>query len=369
MEDLDSYSQEALDLLKRLISTQSFSKEEDQTAELISDFFTQKGVKIKRVQNNIIAYPKDFNSNLPSIWLNSHHDTVKPNTGYTLDPFSPIEKDGKLYGLGSNDAGGCLVSLMATFLYFYEKEIPVNLILIASAEEEISGKNGISSIIEQLPACDVAIVGEPTLNMAAVSEKGLMVIDAITYGKSGHAARNEGVNAIYEALDDLETIRGFEFQKESPFLGKSKVTATVIQAGEQHNVVPNQCKFVLDVRLTDAYSLEDAFIELSSKLRSELTPRSMRLQPSFLPEDHLIQKVLDKLCIEKYGSPTLSDQALIPYPSVKIGPGDSARSHMADEFIYVEEISSGITNYVKILEMYFNLLKSKSHEALAKGQN
>lgn len=360
MKNSKEYAEEALELLKRLIEIPSYSKNERETGDLLARyFFTTRGIKMERYQNNIIAFPKYFDSAKPTIWLNSHHDTVRPNPGYTRDPFEATIKAGKLYGLGSNDAGGCLVSLIATFLYFYEEQIPVNLILIASAEEEISGSNGISSIISKIPACDLAIVGEPTTNKAAVAEKGLMVIDAISYGKAGHAARDEGVNAIYEALDDLQTLRSFEFQKISPHLGKSKVTATIIQAGEQHNVVPEQCKFTLDVRLTDAYTLEEALEELRAALKSTLTPRSMRLHSSFLSEDHTMFEVLNKLGIDQYGSPTLSDQALIPYPSIKIGPGDSARSHMADEFIYVKEIAAGIKNYVQILEKYFQLLKSK----------
>jgi acetylornithine deacetylase len=281
---------------------------------------------------------------------------VKPNSGYTKDPFQAIIQDEKLYGLGSNDAGGPLVSLTAAFVHFYEVDLSFNLIMIASAEEEISGKNGIASVIDQLPPCELAIVGEPTLMDMAVAEKGLMVIDAKIHGKAGHAAREEGINSIYLALDDLQKIRDFEFQKVSQFLGKTKVSATVIHSGQQHNVVPELCEFVMDVRVTDAYSLEEALAELKSTLSAELAPRSLRLQSSHVPNGHLILKVGEQLGLKTYGSPTLSDQALIPYPSVKIGPGDSARSHSADEYIYLNEIQKGIEGYIKILETYSEML-------------
>ncbi len=356
MKEHIELAQEAVQLLKKLIETPSYSKEETGTALLIEDFLKSKGIETHRSGNNIWAFANPFDKELPSIWLNSHHDTVKPNSGYTKDPFAAIEEEGKLYGLGSNDAGGPLVSLIATFLYFAGKTFPFNLLLIASAEEEISGQGGISSIISQLPECELAIVGEPTLMKVAVAEKGLLVIDAKVKGKSGHAAREEGINAIYLALDDLDEIRNFEFRKTSPFLGRTKVTATIIHAGTQHNVVPDLCEYTLDVRVTDAYTLEEAFEELKSSLHAELTPRSMRLQSSQLPGDNLMNRVIEDLDLETYGSPTLSDQALIPYPSVKIGPGDSARSHTADEFIYLNEVQSGISGYIKILETYSNLL-------------
>ncbi|MDN3204478.1 M20/M25/M40 family metallo-hydrolase [Algoriphagus sediminis] len=358
MKDFEPYSKDAIELLKSLIKTPSFSREESKTGDLIEDLFNKKGVQIQRIGNNVIALPKVFNPSLPCIWLNSHHDTVKPNSGYTLDPFDPIVKDGKLFGLGSNDAGGALVCLIQTFFYFYKKDLPVNLILVASAEEEISGAGGISLVIEKLPKCDLAIVGEPTLNKAAVAEKGLMVIESTVGGKSGHAARDEGINAINEALEDLITLKDFKFKRVSPLLGESKATTTIIQSGSQHNVVPDTCTYTIDVRVTDAYSLEEALDELRKILKAELKPRSIRLQPSKLPERHLMQKVLDDLTIEKYGSPTLSDQALIPYPSVKMGPGDSARSHTSDEYIFLEELEEGIKNYVRVLETYIDLLRN-----------
>lgn len=347
---------DAVQLLTQLIEIPSYSKEESSTAEVIEEFFTARDIEVHKSGYNIWAFANPFDKNKPTIWLNSHHDTVKPNAGYTKDPFLAITQDGKLFGLGSNDAGGPLVSLMAAFSHFYGQELPFNLIIIASAEEEISGKNGIASVIDQLPPCNLAIVGEPTLMHMAVAEKGLMVIDAKVHGKAGHAAREEGINAIYLALDDLQKIKDFEFKKTSQFLGKSKVSATVIHAGQQHNVVPDLCEFVLDVRVTDAYSLEEALEELKGSLSAELTPRSMRLQSSHVPEGHLILKVGEQLGLKTYGSPTLSDQALIPYPSVKIGPGDSARSHSADEYIYLNEIQKGIEGYIKILDTYADLL-------------
>ncbi|MCL6260556.1 M20 family metallo-hydrolase [Aquiflexum sp. TKW24L] len=352
---LQSLFEDALSLLVSLIETPSLSREEDKTGDLIGGFFAQRHIPTQRKGNNIWVYNKNFDPSKPSILLNSHHDTVKPNSGYTNDPFQAITAEGKLYGLGSNDAGGCLVSLIGAFCYFYEKEIPYNLILTATAEEEISGKNGIESILSHLPEMELAIVGEPTLMQMAVAEKGLLVIDAIVKGKAGHAAREEGENAIYKALDDLNTIRNYQFQKVSPYLGKTKVTATIIQAGSQHNVVPDQCTFTLDVRVTDSYTLGEAFEELKSILNADLVPRSSRLNSSKVPEGHKIIEVGKSLGLQMYGSPTLSDQALIPYPSVKMGPGDSARSHTADEFICIEEIKEGIQGYITLLEKYFHI--------------
>lgn len=351
---------ESIQLLKNLIETPSFSKEEQGATSLITDFFTSKGIQTQHAGNNIWAFAKDFDPKKPTIWLNSHHDTVKPNSGYTRNPFQAVVEDGKLYGLGSNDAGGALVSLIATFLFFSEEAIPFNLLFIASAEEEISGPNGISSLIDILPACELAIVGEPTLLEAAVAEKGLLVIDAKVKGKAGHAAREEGVNAINLALDDLMVIKNFEFDRISSLLGKSKVSTTLIHAGSQHNVVPNLCEFTMDVRITDAYTLEEAFEELKINLDAELVPRSFRLQSSHLPPDHRMYEVIRILGLKSFGSPTLSDQALIPYPSIKIGPGDSGRSHTADEFIFLADIQEGISTYIKILQTYSKLLNQSS---------
>ncbi|TFV97717.1 M20/M25/M40 family metallo-hydrolase [Algoriphagus kandeliae] len=352
MDNFEPVTEECIQLLQELISIPSFSKKEEETATAISKFLIKKEIDFERFGNNIIAYAKSFDATKPTVWLNSHHDTVKPNKAYTRDPFSPDIEDGKLFGLGSNDAGGPLVSLLGAFLILKDKELPFNLIFIASAEEEISGKKGISLVLEHLTEPELVIVGEPTQMKMALAEKGLMVLDCEVIGKPGHAARNEGINAIYLALEDLEKVKNFEFKKVSPYLGKSKVTATIIQAGSQHNVVPDLCTFTLDVRVTDVYTLEEALEELQNSLSAKLVPRSLRLRSSKTPEDHPIIRASAKCGMETFGSPTLSDQALIPYPSVKIGPGDSARSHSADEFIYISEIEKAVVDYVVLLEKY-----------------
>jgi len=358
---MEALKAEAIALLKQLISIPSFSKEEGETAAVIANFLAKKGVVPQRQGNNVWAYLTPFDSNRPTIWLNSHHDTVKPNTGYTKDPFSAEEQEGKLFGLGSNDAGGPLVALIATFCHFLGKDLPFNLLLVASAEEEISGSQGISSLISVLPPADLVLVGEPTQMRLAVAEKGLLVLDATIKGKAGHAAREEGVNSIYLALNDLEKVKAFKFSKVSSLLGPTKVSCTVIHAGEQHNLVPELCRYVLDVRVNELYSHEEVLAELKAELSAELIPRSMRLRSSSLPEDHLLQEVGKSLGLETFGSPTLSDQALIPYPSAKIGPGDSARSHTADEFIFTQEVRDGITTYISILETYASLYLQTKH--------
>lgn len=343
--------EEAISLLKSLIGTPSLSREEDRTARLIKEYFESKNIKVHRKDNNVWVWNKGFTPSKPTLLLNSHHDTVKPNQGYTKDPFAAQVEDGKLYGLGSNDAGGALVSLIATFLHYYEQEeLPFNLVFAGTAEEEISGRDGIESILPQLGKVDLAIVGEPTLMQLAVAEKGLMVLDCIAHGKAGHAARDEGENAIYKAMKDIHWFRTYQFEKVSDALGKVKMNVTQISAGSQHNVVPDQCHFVVDVRVTDAYTLEDTLEIIRDQVNCEVKPRSVRLQPSGIAPDHPIITVADKLRIQKFGSPTLSDQALMPFPSVKIGPGDSARSHTADEFIYLKEIEEGIEGYIRILE-------------------
>ena len=349
---MEALKSEAITLLKQLIAISSFSKEEEGTAEVIQQFLINKGASPQRQGNNVWAFASPFQPELPTLWLNSHHDTVKPNTGYTQDPFSPIEKEGKLFGLGSNDAGGPLVAMIATFCYFIGKDLPFNLLLIASAEEEISGTNGISSLLDILPPAELVLVGEPTQLRLAIAEKGLLVIDGSVTGKAGHAAREEGINAIYLALADLEKVKNFNFDKISPFLGPTKVSCTVIHAGDQHNMVPELCRYVLDVRVNEMYTHEEVLEELKAVLVADLVPRSMRLRSSCLPEGHALHAVGKNMGIESFGSPTLSDQALIPYPSAKIGPGDSARSHTADEFIYIHEIQDGIASYISILETY-----------------
>ncbi|MBO9155121.1 M20 family metallo-hydrolase [Chitinophaga sp. GCM10012297] len=345
--------QDAVRLLKDLIATPSFSREEDGTAVLLMRFLEEHGVKPDRHLNNVWAVNRHFDPAKPSILLNSHHDTVKPNPQYTRDPFAPIVEDGKLFGLGSNDAGGCLVSLIAAFLHFYDREgLPYNIVLAASAEEEISGVNGIESILEQLPAIDFAIVGEPTKTDLAVAEKGLMVLDCVAHGKAGHAARDEGENALYKAMDDISWFRNFRFPKVSDTLGPVKMSVTVIQTSNKaHNVVPAECSFVVDVRATDQYTLEEMLEIIRANVRCDVTPRSMRMRPSFIPVEHPLVQAGIGLGKQLYGSPTTSDQALIPATSVKVGPGDSARSHTADEFIYLDEISQGIDTYIRLLSV------------------
>lgn len=343
---------DSLGLLSKLIAIPSFSREESGTAALLIAFLEERGVSnIEQIGNNVIAYNKFFNADKPTILLNSHHDTVKPNAGYTNDPFLPIRKDGKLYGLGSNDAGGCLVSLIAAFLYYYDvKDLNYNLCLIASAEEEISGKGGIEEAYKHVRPCDFAIVGEPTLLKLAVAEKGLMVLDCVAHGESGHAAREEGINAIYAAIEDIRWFNSYQFPNESTFLGPVKMSVTMIEAGTQHNVVPSSCKFVVDVRTTDAYSNEDVLAIIQRHVNADVTARSTRLNPSTIDLNHPIVQSGVKLGKKLYGSPTMSDQALLPIPSVKVGPGDSARSHTADEFIYEREIATGIAFYIAILD-------------------
>lgn len=342
----------AVGLLKQLISTPSFSKEENDTAVIITDFFEQHGISFARVGNNIYAKNKYYDASKPSILLNSHHDTVLPNKGYTLDPFTPVVKDGKLYGLGSNDAGGCLVSLIATFLHFYETQnTRHNVVFAASAEEEISGVNGIELVLPYLGNIDFGIVGEPTKLEMAVAERGLMVIDCLAQGRAGHAARKEGENALYKALDDITWIRNYQFDKVSDLLGESRLTVTVIETeNKQHNVVPAQCKFVIDVRVNELYSFDEILDALRLNLKSQFKPRTTRMKSTSISLDHPLVKAGINLGKSYYGSPTTSDKALMPFPTLKMGPGDSARSHTADEFIYLSEIEDGIETYIKMVE-------------------
>ncbi len=349
-DTIQNLKNEAIELLQKLIATPSFSKEEDKTAEVISDFLTAKGIPVNRSGNNVWATNKNFDNTKPSLLLNSHHDTVKPNPGYTRDPFQAEIIDGKLYGLGSNDAGGPLVSMIATFVYFYDVPgLSYNIVLAATAEEEISGTGGIEQVWNDLPKIDCAIVGEPTLCEAAVAEKGLMVLDCTSIGKAGHAAREEGVNAIYQALDDIEWFRSYQFPKVSQTLGRVKMSVTVIHAGQAHNQVPAECKFTVDVRVTDAYTLEEVLTVIKSNVMCDVAPRSLRLRSSGIDKKHPLMNAVNNLQLKQYGSPTTSDQALIPVPSIKLGPGDSARSHSADEFIYVDEIRKGIDLYIQLI--------------------
>ncbi len=339
-------------MLKELIATPSFSKEEEQTASIIGKMLALKNIAATRVGNNVFALNKHYDESKPTILLNSHHDTVKPNPQYTRDPFSPIVEEEKLFGLGSNDAGGCLVSLIATFLYFYEQSnLKYNVILAATAEEEISGAGGIEYTLPYLPEIDCAIVGEPTQMQMAVAERGLMVLDCISYGKAGHAARNEGENAINKAIKDIEWFNSYQFPKVSDLLGPNKMSVTVIETeNKAHNVVPAQCKFVVDTRINELYSFEEVLEVIKNNVQCEIAPRSTRLRSTSIAMDHPLVKagtILGRTC---YGSPTTSDKALMPFPALKMGPGDSARSHSADEYIYIDEIKEGINLYIKLLE-------------------
>jgi len=348
---IDILSRDAIGLLKKLIATPSFSKEEENTADIIDRFLESKGVRTKTHLNNIWAQNKFFDPAKKTILLNSHHDTVKPNKGYTLDPFSPIEKDGKLFGLGSNDAGGCLVSLMVVFLHYYNrKNLKYNIVFAATAEEEISGHNGIEALVSRLGEIDCGIVGEPTQMQMAVAEKGLMVLDAIAQGRAGHAARDEGESALYKAIKDIEWIQSYKFSKISDLLGPVKMSVTVIETDNKaHNVVPAQCKFIVDCRVNELYTFEEILQTIKSNIKSEIQPRSTRLRSTAIALDHPLIKAGTALGRTYYGSPTTSDKALMPFQTLKMGPGDSARSHTADEFIYLDEIKNGIDLYIQLL--------------------
>lgn len=344
-------AENALELLQELIRTTSFSKEESATATIIQDFLQAHNIPNQRFGNNILALNKNFDASKPTILLNSHHDTVKPNPSYTRDPFQPSIEAGKLYGLGSNDAGGCLVALIACFRHYYTATThPYNIILAATAEEEISGSGGVESLLPHLPKIDFAIVGEPTLLQMAVAERGLMVLDCVSTGIAGHAARNEGDNALYKALNDIARIQNYRWEKNSDLLGPTKATVTVIETvNKAHNVVPDTCRFVIDTRINENYSFEEVIDLLQAQLSATITPRSMRLRSTAIPLSHPI--VAAGLAMGKtyYGSPTTSDKALMPFVALKMGPGDSARSHTADEFIYIEEIHQGVADYIEIL--------------------
>ena len=347
--DINQLTHEAVELLQRLIATPSVSREEGAAADILADFIGKCGLPARRIGNNILVQ-EAIDANKPTLLLNAHIDTVKPVSTWTRDPFTPTIEDDILYGLGSNDCGGGLVSLLQAYRLLRTRDIPYNIVYLASCEEEVSGKNGFSLALPELPKTDVAIVGEPTGMQPAIAEKGLMVIDGVAHGKSGHAARDEGVNAIYEALDDLVWLRNYKFRKKSLLLGPTKMMVTVINSGTQHNVVPDECRFVIDVRTNEFYQNEYLFNFLQKHMKKcELTARSFRLSSSHIPVDHpLVQRCI-RMGMSPYGSPTLSDQALMPFHSFKLGPGDSARSHSADEYIRISEISHAISTYIELL--------------------
>lgn len=345
------YTGEAVSLLSHLIATPSVSRDERRAADIMEEELTRCGFTPHREANNVWAIGPCQREDRPTLLLNAHIDTVKPVASYTRNPYEPSLEDGTLYGLGSNDCGGGLVSLLQVFRELSASErCPYNLVYLASAEEEVSGKDGISRALPLLPHIDVAIVGEPTGMQPAVAEKGLMVVDITAHGKSGHAARNEGVNAIYEALDDLCWIRSHRFDRVSQFLGPTKMQATVINAGTQHNVVPDECKIVVDVRTNELYTNEEVFDIISSHCKSECRARSFRLHSSRIDLHHPLVERCVALGLQPFGSPTLSDQALMPFASLKLGPGQSARSHSANEYIKVSEIEHAIGLYLRLLE-------------------
>ncbi len=350
----------AIDLLKKMIAIPSLSKEEKEVADLIEQYLQENGITTGRLINNVYALNQYFDPAKKSILLNSHHDTVKPAKGYTTDPFTPTEIVGRLIGLGSNDAGGPLVSLIATFIHFFNrKDLPFNIILAATAEEEISGTNGIELLLKdqsflsmlQGSAIMGALVGEPTKMEMAVAERGLLVLDGTVHGKAGHAAREEGINAIYLAMEDIQSIAAMDFEKTSELLGKTTAKVTVIETDNKaHNVVPASCRFVVDVRVNEQYEFDEVLDLLKENVKAELVPRSFRMKSSMIAMDHPIVKAGKQLGLSHYGSPTTSDKALMPFPALKIGPGDSARSHTADEYIYISEIENGISGYIQLLE-------------------
>jgi len=362
---IEILTSESIGLLKKLISIPSFSKEEDKTADAIFSFLDTHQANPFRLGNNVYALNKQFDPEKPVVLLNSHHDTVKPNKGYTLNPFDPVEKDNKLFGLGSNDAGGALVSLLAAFLFYFDQEdLKYNLVIATTAEEEISGKEGVELLLKneeflklthnhnnQLFKGWTGIVGEPTLLQMAIAERGLMVLDCVANGMAGHAAREEGENSIYNAIKDINWFQSYKFEKVSEFLGPVKMSVTVIETeNKAHNVVPAQCKFVVDVRVNELYSFQEVLDTIGKNVKAEIQPRSTRLRSTSISVDHPLVKAGIGLGKSYYGSPTTSDKALMPFPALKIGPGDSARSHSANEYIYVDEVKEGIRTYIDLLK-------------------
>ncbi|KUG07925.1 M20 family metallo-hydrolase [Solirubrum puertoriconensis] len=345
------FADEAIALLIQLIKTPSFSREEDQTAKLLVDFLAQHGAEPQRAGHNVWAVNEHFDASKPTILLNSHHDTVKPGASWTYDPFGAAVEGDRLTGLGSNDAGASAVSLLATFLHFRQRpDLEFNLICAITAEEEISGAGGVRSILPQLGRIDLGIVGEPTQMDMAIAEKGLVVLDCVAHGRTGHAARDEGENALYKAVQDIEWIRQYRFPQVSELLGPVKMTVTQVQAGSQHNVVPDRCHFVVDVRTNEFYSNADVVRTVQEHIGAEVTPRSLHLNSSRIAPEHPLVQRGQALGRKAFGSATLSDQAVMPFNTIKIGPGDSARSHTPDEYILLSEIRGGISGYVELLE-------------------
>lgn len=350
MENYQEYILEAVALLKKLVATPSISRDESQAAQVIEQYLKEKDIVYQRYANNILCMDPFYDEKRSTILLNAHIDTVKPVSTWTHSPFEPTLEGDRLYGLGTNDCGGGLMSLLQVYIILKDRPRKYNLLYLASAEEEVSGANGFSFVLPHLPKIDVAIVGEPTGMQPAIAEKGLMVIDGIAHGKSGHAARNEGINAIYQALDDLVWLRDYRFEKTSPLLGPTKMTVTVINAGTQHNVVPDACHFIIDVRTNEYYKNQEVFEWIQDHVKSEVKARSFRLNSSRIDITHPLVKRCIDIGMKPFGSPTLSDQALMPFPSLKLGPGQSSRSHAADEYICLSEINHAIPTYINILD-------------------
>jgi len=342
---------ESIELLKAMVGIPSLSREEKTVSDYLEGKLVSWGLKVNRSRNNIWVHNRCWTEGKPVILFNSHVDTVRSGKGWTYDPFNATVEGDRLTGLGSNDAGASVVALLGAFRYFDSiGELPFNLIYCASAEEEISGENGVASVLDQLGKIDLAIVGEPTQMHIAIAEKGLIVLDCEAKGRAGHAARNEGDNAIYKAIKDIQTLESYHFPLESPLLGPVKMTVTQIEAGNQHNVVPDSCRFVVDVRTNEFYSNDEVFHKIEEMIGSHVKPRSFRLNSSGISQDHPLVKRGMAMGLDTYGSPTTSDQAVIPYPSIKMGPGDSARSHTANEYILLSEIRGGIETYIKLLD-------------------
>ena len=348
---INDLTESAISLLQSLIKTPSYSGEEDKVADTIAVFLSDHSIDFDRKGHNLISQNKYFDKSKLTVVLNSHHDTVQVVEGWTKDPFGAELVDDMLFGLGSNDAGASLVSLIATFIYFYEKELPINLMLIASAEEEIFGSNGVSSVLASLDfEPSLGIIGEPTQMKMAVAEKGLIVIDGMAKGEAGHVAYQHGINAIYEAMKDIKWISSYEFDKVSDTLGEVMISVTQIEGGRQHNIIPDKCNFVVDVRVNDMYSLEQVFTIIDNNCKSEMKARSFKWHPSRIDLDHpIVQRGLS-IGLDYYGSSTLSDQVHFKCPTLKIGPGESLRSHTADEYVKLGEIRDGISTYISLLE-------------------
>lgn len=347
---MNTATREAVALLQELIAIPSFSRQEAKAADKIADFIGNKSIPLKRCGNNVFSVSPRFDEDKPTLLLDAHIDTVKVASGWQHDPFTPTMEGGRLYGLGSNDDGGSLVSLMQAYFALADDELPYNIVFSASAEEEVSGKGGIEMSLREMPHIDAGIIGEPTGMQAAVAEMGLMVIDFTAHGKAGHAARGEGVNAIYKAVDDIETIRSLRFDRHSAHLGDTRATVTIINAGTQHNVIPAECVFTADVRSNDQYTNPELFDIISSQVGSEARARSFRLNPSGISSSHPLVKRVAQMGVETFGSPTLSNQALLAFPTIKIGPGQSSRSHTADEYIETAEIANAIDFYIEFLK-------------------